>query len=714
MPGNAPVPLPSPSNSPPRMDRQTEFALVNSLWLDVTSSSFAATSTPAAIVDKVKETGRIFERAVLTSGAAEAEKAALCSMWQHYDHSFSDILHALLQQVKVNKKLIAQRQTDQQQFAAKAELPSLKSTLSPSLPSPTAPFLQKPTLKRAATLAATQTSSPKVESSAARLSSPAPATTITAGRGKAQAAEEALVQLEMRLKREQEERESEAEKFKRKIDFLEADKRHLKIEVANLEQVINAQLHVVKNSVEGELHFRRSDYSDLPVVDLMSIETKSQEVEQVMRDIEQEFGEGEDLLLRLNFMMRKLQTDETLRAGGQDLEGMNLDIVNIRLKAELSTAKKLISTLQQQSQEARDRAKSLEKTLQNKKLEMLQLVSQLNGVSMEEAEEMVRNKGNGALTEGIAKQRGNETKVYEGKSIRVQPMPAGRWPTEVAVTIERFGIEIAVRKYGGATIDKFLSMSMLPQNMEWNEEDMPTGHNLLRAMVASAQNGMPLLLKQLAGQLQSIVAKMQTSAETAVGQRVGDGGEEQPQEAWKKGAIKVLGAVGKLKRKVDVFRGAHETMEERATASRKFVSKALDPKSSASMTELLHEVSVVMNLKMKTDEEHSVLLQQQVGPHPPMCNTCLSSRVSSAYRKPHDRCCLSLPLPHSTSSTAHPGSRVHHVLHLHHWTPQRSCLLRESARRRRSLPPRQPLALVFLLHFDVYGRSVCAVAPSCR
>jgi len=56
----------------------------------------------------------------------------------------------------------------------------------------------------------------------------------------------------------------------------------------------------------------------------MSIQTKSQEVEQVMRDIEQGFGEGEDLLLRLNFMTRKLRTDETLRAGGQDLEGVSL------------------------------------------------------------------------------------------------------------------------------------------------------------------------------------------------------------------------------------------------------------------------------------------------------------------------------------------------------------------------------------------------------
>jgi hypothetical protein len=30
------------------------------------------------------------------------------------------------------------------------------------------------------------------------------------------------------------------------------------------------------------------------------------------------------------------------------------------------------------------------------------------------------------------------------------------------------------------------------------------------------------------------------------------------------------------------------------------------------MSELLHEVSVVINLKMRMDEEHSVLLQQQV------------------------------------------------------------------------------------------------------
>jgi hypothetical protein len=265
-------------------------------------------------------------------------------------------------------------------------------------------------------------------------------------RGKAQAAEEALLQLELRLKREREEREVEAEKFKKKIDSLEADKRHLKIEISNLEQVINAQLHITKTPEEGAIHFRRSDYGDLPVADLLSIHTKSQEVEQVISEIERGFGEDEDMLLRLNFMMRKLRTDETLRLGGQDLEGISLDIMNAKLKSELTVLKRQMSVLQQHNQEARDRVENLEKILQNKKTELLQLVSQLNGVSIDEAEEMVRNKGNGALMDGIAKQSQMQTKVYEGRSIRVQPMPAGRWPSEIAVTIERFGIEVAVLK----------------------------------------------------------------------------------------------------------------------------------------------------------------------------------------------------------------------------------------------------------------------------
>jgi hypothetical protein len=615
----------------------------------------------------------------------------------------------LLHQVKVNKKIIAQRQADQQQSPAKNELPFLKSPFSPSLPSSPVPLPPKPSFKRAASLASTQTSTGTFKAEHITVQSSSPAGAV-ASRGKAQAAEDAVAQLGMRLRREQEERETEAERFKKKIDLLEADKRHLMTEVANLEQVISAQLHVVKTPQEGALHFKRSDYSDLPVQDLMSIHTKSQEVEQVMRDIEEGFGEGEDLLLRLNFMMRKLRTDETLRSGGQDLEGMNLEIVNVRLKAELTTAKKQISMLQQQSQEARDRVKSLEKTLQTKKIELVQLVSQLNGCNMEEAEELLRNKGNGALTDGIAKQKGSETKVYEGKSIRVQPMPAGRWPTEVAATIERFGIEIAVRKYGGATVDKFLTMSMLPQDMQWNEEDMPTGHNVLRAMVACAQNGMPLLLKQLQGQLQAIIAKMQTSAETAVGQRVADG-EEQSQKAWSKGAVGMLSAIGKLKMRVDVFREVHETMEERAAESRKFVAKALDPKLSASMAELLHEVSVVMNFKMKMDEEHSVLLQQQVPLPLPSCATPAHHHPhTAAHREPHDGRRLALPLPHPAGSTAHPRIRVYHVLHLHRWPPHRSRRLRQSARRRRSLPPRQPLETVFLLDSDVDGRCVCASA----
>jgi hypothetical protein len=611
------VPLPSPSNSPPRMDRRTEFALVNSLWLDIISSSFTASSTPAAIVDKVKETGRIFEKAVMVSGAEDNEKAALCSMWQHYDLCFNEILNSLLHQVKLNKKLIAQRQAGQLQGASTAELPSLKTplALSPSLPAPN--FTPGQKLKRAASLQPLQRSSPIFDSPAGLQPSPQPrVSTAAPPRGKTQAAEEALSQLEMRVRREQEDREAEVEKLKRKIEMLEADKRHLKIEVSNLEQVINAQLHVVKSTAEGELHFRRSDYNELPVVDLMSIQTKSQEVEQVMLDIEQGFSEGEDLLLRLNFMMRKLRTDETLRAGGQDLEGVSLDIVITKLRAELSVARRQISGLQQQNEEARHKVESLEKILQNKKAEMLQLVSQLNGVSMEEAEEMVRNKGSGALIDGIAKQSQSQTKVYEGRSIRVQPMPKGRWPSEIAVTIERFGIEVAVLKYGGATIDKFMTVSLLPQNVNWDEEDMPMGHSILRAMVACAQDHTPLLLKQLSAQLQSIVAKMQTSAEAAVGQHIGDAVQPDLKEekVWgKKGSIiGTLGAISKLKRKVDAFRSSHETAEERRAQSLTFVAKALDPKSSLSMLELLHEVSVVMNLKMKMDEEHSVLLQQQV------------------------------------------------------------------------------------------------------
>jgi hypothetical protein len=599
------------------MDRRTEFALVNSLWLDIISSSFTASSTPAAIVDKVKETGRIFEKAVMVSGAEDTEKAALCSMWQHYDLCFNEILHSLLNQVKLNKKLIAQRQAGQLQGASTGtvELPSLKTPLSPSLPSPNFSPGQK--LKRAASLAPLQRSSPIFDSPAGLQPSPQPHVS-TAARGKTQAAEEAVSQLEMRLRREQEDREVEVEKFKRKIEMLEADKRHLKIEVSNLEQVINAQLHVVKSAAEGELHFKRSDYNELPVVDLMSIQTKSQEVEQVMLDIEHGFGEGEDLLLRLNFMMRKLRTDETLRAGGQDLEGVSLDIVNTKLRAELSVARRQISGLQQQNEEARHKVENLEKILQNKRVELLQLVSQLNGVSMEEAEEMVRNKGSGALTDGIAKQCQSQTKVYEGRSIRVQPMPKGRWPSEIAVTIERFGIEVAVLKYGGPSIDKFMTASLLPQNVIWDEEDMPMGHSMLRAMVACAQDHTPLLLKQLSAQLQSIVAKMQTSAEAAVGQHIGDGVEPDLKEEkvlGKKGAIiGTLGAISKLKRRVDAFRSSHDTAEERRAQSLKFVAKALDPKSSISMLELLHEVSVVMNLKMKMDEEHSVLLQQQVRP----------------------------------------------------------------------------------------------------
>jgi hypothetical protein len=289
--------------------------------------------------------------------------------------------------------------------------------------------------------------------------------------------------------------------------------------------------------------------------------------------------------------------------------------MNSKLKSELTVAKRQMSVLQQQNQELRDKVESLDKILHSKKTELIQLVSQLNGVSLDEAEEMVRNKGNGALMDGIAKQCQNQTKVYEGRSIRVQPMPAGRWPSEIAVTIERFGIEIAVLKYGGPTIDKFLTMSLLPQNVQWDEEDMPTGHSLLRAMVASAQGNLPLTLKQLSAQLQALVAKMHTSAESAAGQRIGDSAQAEAagEKSWgKKGSVAALGAISKLKRKVGAFRSSHETAEERRTESLKFVAKALDPKSSVSMSELLHEVSVVINLKMRMDEVHSVLLQQQV------------------------------------------------------------------------------------------------------
>jgi hypothetical protein len=449
LPGKLSVPLPSPTNSPPPMDRRTEFALVNSLWLDIASSSVADSSNPAAIVDKVRETGRVFEKAVFASGAHDMEKAALCSMWQHYDHCFSDILNSLMSQVKLNKKLIALKQSGQLQSASTSELPSLRQSPRSHLPSPLSRLQQS--FKRDASFSVSEISTPIPESGAAPSSSQGPVSASTAVRGKAQAAEEALVQLELRLKREREEREVEAEKFKKKIDSLEADKRHLKIEISNLEQVINAQLHITKTPEEGAIHFRRSDYSDLPVADLLSIHTKSQEVEQVISEIERGFGEDEDMLLRLNFMMRKLRTDETLRLGGQDLEGISLDIMNAKLKSELTVLKRQMSVLKQNNQEARDRVESLEKILQNKKSELLQLVSQLNGVSIDEAEEMVRNKGNGALMDGIAKQSQMQTKVYEGRSIRVQPMPSGRWPSEIAVTIERFGIEVAVLKYQPCT-----------------------------------------------------------------------------------------------------------------------------------------------------------------------------------------------------------------------------------------------------------------------
>lgn len=599
------APMPSPSSSPPPRDPRTQFSLVNSLWLDSTASSFTAAHTPAAIVEKVKETGRFFEKAVMTSGAADGEKAALCSMWQHYDSCFSDILHSLLQQVKVNRKLVSLAHHSQSPPASASELPPLKSPALHSKPASPNVF------KRAASLPLAQAASPKL----ATLESGGPSpqgNRAAAARGRSQAAEEALVQLEGRLKREQEEREADADKAKKKIDMLEADKRHLKIEVANLEQVVNAQLHVAKGKEEADLHFKRSDYNDLPVADLLSIQTKSQEVEQTMLDVEKGFGEGEDLLLRLNFMMRKLRTDETLRAGGADLDGVSLDIVNAKLRAELTVAKRQISALQRQHQDASDRVESLEKILANKKAEFVLLVSQLNGVNMEEAEEMVRNKGNGALTEGIAKQNQSQTKVYEGRTIRVQPMPSGRWPSEIAVTIERFGIDVAVQKYGAPTIDKFMAMSILPPHVAWDEDDMPMGHSVLRAMVACAQGNSPLVLKQLAAQVQALVAKMQTAAETAVEQRAGEAAQREESGWGRAGSAAVLGALGKLKRRVDVFRSCHESADERRAASLKFVAKALDPKASATTAELLHEVSVVMNLKMRMDEEHSVMLQQQV------------------------------------------------------------------------------------------------------
>ena len=170
-------------------------------------------------------------------------------------------------------------------------------------------------------------------------------------------------------------------------------------------------------------------------------------------------------------------------------------------------------------------------------------------------------------------------------------------------------------RYGGATIDKFMTMSLLPQNVQWNEEDMPMGHSVLRAMVACAQCNVPLLLKQLSAQLQSIVAKMQTTAESAVGGRIGDASQSDVREekSWgRKGSAATIGAIGKLKRRVEEFRSLRESVEERRAKSLKFVAKALDPKSSVSKSELLHEVSVVINLKMRMDEEHSVLLQQQV------------------------------------------------------------------------------------------------------
>jgi len=131
-----PVPLPSPSNSPPPMDRRTEFALVNSLWLDVISSSFAASSTLLPLWTRSRKLGKFSEKAVMVSGAEDNEKAALCSMWQHYDLCFNEILHSLLHRVKLNEKLIAQKQTGQLQGASTVELPSLKTPLSPSLPSP--------------------------------------------------------------------------------------------------------------------------------------------------------------------------------------------------------------------------------------------------------------------------------------------------------------------------------------------------------------------------------------------------------------------------------------------------------------------------------------------------------------------------------------------------------------------------------------------------
>jgi hypothetical protein len=171
--------------------------------------------------------------------------------------------------------------------------------------------------------------------------------------------------------------------------------------------------------------------------------------------------------------------------------------------------------------------------------------------------------------------------------------------------------------------------------VQWDEEDLPMGHSLLRAMVATAPGNTPLMLKQLSAQLQSIVAKMQTAAESAVGQRVVDVSQADEEKMWgKKGSVAALGAIGKLKRKVDVFRSFHETAEERRAESLKFVVKALDPKLSACMSELVHEVSVVINMKMRMDEEHSVLLQQQVHapfPHVPYRVTNSMSHYFAAH-----------------------------------------------------------------------------------
>ncbi len=182
-------------------------------------------------------------------------------------------------------------------------------------------------------------------------------------------------------------------------------------------------------------------------------------------------------------------------------------------------------------------------------------------------------------------------------------------------------------------------------------------------------------------QVQALVAKMQTAAETAVGQRVGEAVPPDDKGWGRVGSVAMLGAIGKLKRKVDVFRSLHETSDERRAASLKFVSKALDPKASASMAELLHEVSVVMNLKMRMDEEHSVMLQQQVRmplPHhsspPPSSAALLLS--ATAHRKPHDRRNVSVPVPNTAGCPAHPGCRMYHVLYVYHRPPQRGVGLR--------------------------------------